>query len=66
MVSRKHVAKFSSFEESDRADRQYYESLSPQERLDLLLELVARHVESLGEAGKGFARVHRVIELPRS
>ena len=61
----KHVAKFDSFEECERADRQFYLSLSPQERVDMLLDLIARHVEALGETGKGLARVHRVVELPQ-
>jgi len=57
---------FSSFEEADEADHQYYASLSPQERLDVLLELVARHRESMGEAAERFERVYRVTELVRS
>ncbi len=61
----KNVARFSSFEESDRAERRYYLSLSPQERIEILLELVERSGESGGEAVEGFARVHRIVELPQ-
>jgi hypothetical protein len=57
---------FSSFREAEEADKAFYASLSPQERVDLVLEMVARHRESMGEAGKGFERVYRVIELSQS
>jgi hypothetical protein len=56
---------FSSFEEADRADVEYYAALSPEERLSVLLDLVSRYRESLGEAAEGFERVHRVVELAR-
>jgi hypothetical protein len=66
MVARmKHVAKFDSHDESDRANRAFYRSLSPQQRLDMLLTLIQRNVEASGEAVKGLARVCRVVELPR-
>jgi hypothetical protein len=55
-----------SHEAAGRADRAYYASLTPQERFDLLLELVRRHKESLGEADQGFERVLRVAPLARS
>jgi len=60
------VAVFDSFEDADRADVEYYATLRPEERLDILLDLIARHRESLGEAAQGFERVHRVTELARS
>ena len=54
---------FSSFREAEQADRAFYASLSPQERLDLLLDLVARQRESMGEATQRLERVYRVVEL---
>ena len=57
---------FASFEEADRADDQFYADLTPDARLDLLLELVERHRSSLGEAADRFERVHRIVELSRS
>ena len=54
---------FSSFREAEQADRAFYASLSPQERLDLLLDLVARQRESMGEAAQRLERVYRVVEL---
>jgi hypothetical protein len=60
------VRVFSSFQEAEEADKAFYASLSPQECVDLVLEMVARHRESMGEAGKRFERVYRVIELSQS
>lgn len=45
------------------ADRAYYSSLSSQERLDLLLEIIANHREVLGDAATRFERAHRIIDL---
>ena len=36
----KRVAKFRSFEEADKADREFYKRLTPEERLEILLELL--------------------------
>jgi len=63
---KRFIGVFNSHEEADRAERAYYASLTPQERLEILLELIAAHRESLGEAAQGFERVHRVIELSQS
>lgn len=60
------VAVFDSFEDADRADVEYYAALRPEERLEILFDLIARHRESLGEAAQRFERVHRVIELAQS
>jgi len=57
---------FSSFREAEEADTAFYASLSPQERLDLLLDLIARHRESIGETTERFERVYRVTELSQS
>jgi hypothetical protein len=57
--------KFGSFAESERADRRYHLGLGGQERLEILLELVAAFRESQDEAAKGLARVYRVVERPR-
>lgn len=57
------VRVFDSFDDADEADDQFYASLTPEERLDILLELVERHRSALGEAACRFEKVHRVIEL---
>jgi hypothetical protein len=52
---------FHSFAEGERADRAYYRSLTPSQRLDLLLELIQQwHAD---ETAKGFERVYRVVKL---
>jgi hypothetical protein len=55
---------FHSFAESERADRAYYRSLTPSQRLDLLLELIQQWQGD--ETAKGFERVYRVVELHES
>jgi hypothetical protein len=62
-VSVREVHTFDSFAAADDADLAYYRALTPKERLDVLLELVARFRESLDEAEQRFARVHRVVDL---
>jgi WSTF, HB1, Itc1p, MBD9 motif 1 len=57
------VRVFRSFEEAEQADDQFYADLTPEERLDLLLELVERHRSALGETASRFERVHRITEL---
>lgn len=54
---------FRSFEDAEMADDQLYADLTPEERLDILLELVERHRSALGEAASRFERVHRVVAL---
>lgn len=55
----------SSFEEADRSDVAYYRSLTPSERLDILLELV-REAQPDDEAECRLERVYRVVELAQS
>jgi hypothetical protein len=57
------VRVFSSWNEADEADAEYYASLTPTERVDILLELVAQYRSSLGPAGERFERVCRVVDL---
>ena len=55
---------FRSFEEAERVEREYYASLTPQQRVNLLQEMRAQYLESLGEAGRGFENVCRITKLP--
>ena len=57
----KVAQRFRSHSEAGESDRAYYRSLSPQERLDLLLDLVARG--QTDETEQGLARVCRVTQL---
>jgi hypothetical protein len=59
----KTVCVFDSQAAADRADREYYASLTPNQRLVILLDLIATHREALGETAERFERVHRVAEL---
>jgi hypothetical protein len=61
----REIKRFRSFDEAEAADAAYYASLSPDERVDVLLELIAAHQEAVGEATQGLARVCRVVELAR-
>jgi hypothetical protein len=53
-----------SFEECDRADKAYYRTLSPQQRLEILWELNRRWPASGDdETVERLERVYRVIKL---
>jgi hypothetical protein len=53
-----------SFEECDRADRAFYRSLTPLERLEILLELNRRWpANGDAEASQRLERVYRIIKL---
>jgi flagellar motility protein MotE (MotC chaperone) len=54
---------FRSFKDAEQADDEFYANLTPEERLDILLELVEQHRSAFGEAASRFERVHRIIEL---
>jgi hypothetical protein len=62
----RRVRVFHSFEDAERAEDEYYAALTPQQRVDLLIELIAAWTETLGGASEGLARVHRVVELSQS
>lgn len=59
----KKVTVFHSMKDADDADIAYYAALTPEERLNILLELISRYMESSGDAAQGFKRVYRVAEL---
>jgi hypothetical protein len=53
-----------SFEESDRADRAYYLSLTPHQRLEILWELNSRWPRSGDdENSEGLARIYRIVKF---
>ena len=54
---------FNSHEDADKATREYYRSLTPAQRLDILLELIARVHEADPDAQQGIAPVYRIVEL---
>ena len=57
------VAKFSSHEQAAQADREYYRSLTPQQRVDLVLELMENSRKEGDAAAERFERVYRVVKL---
>ena len=59
----RRVRRYSSFEEEEKATREYYLSLTPQERLDILLELIDQSRDANDEASQGFERVYRITQL---
>lgn len=60
----KKVARvFNSFEEAEAADRAYYRDLTPLQRLNILLQLVARHAVNEDGTPNRLERVYRVTKL---
>lgn len=58
--------KFNSLQEADRAEDEYYQNLSPNRRVEILLELIAQHGSLFDESTEGFERVFRVVPLSES
>ena len=54
-----------SFAEADEADRQAYDQMSPQERIDMLLALRRMMVKEGDESAERLERVLTVVKLPR-
>ena len=50
-------------DQADEAERRYYRSLSGQQRLDILLELISRYGDAQDEATGRLERVYRIIKL---
>lgn len=57
------VRKFASHEEQDEADRQYYQSLTPAQRLDILLDLINTHDTGLDPAETRFRLVWLIRDM---
>lgn len=58
----KTIQVFRSFEEAEEADKEYYRSLSPAERVEILLILRDQYSPYDDELTEGFERVCRIIE----
>jgi hypothetical protein len=58
----KTVKVFKSFADAERADKQYYRSLSPAQRIEMLLILRDQYRPYSNELTERFERVYRVIE----
>ena len=55
----KTIAVFGSFEEAEKADREFYRKLSGEQRLAILLELTKHATE------RRLERVYRITKFPR-
>ena len=53
------------FAKADKADAAFYRSLTPRERVDILLEMIAQEMPD-DEAERRLARVYRIVELSQS
>jgi hypothetical protein len=58
------VQKFSSHAAAEAAERAYYRSLTPAQRVEILLEMMAVQ-RGPDEAAQGLARVYRIVKRPR-
>jgi hypothetical protein len=60
---KKVIKVFHSHAAAEKSDREFYKSLSGQERLEILLTLIARNQKAApDENGTGLKRVYRVIK----
>lgn len=60
----KVVRIFHSFKESEEADKKFYLSLTPTQRMEILFELIARGKRD--GTSERFERVYRIIKLRES
>ena len=58
---KREIQVFKTFAEADEADYAWYRALSGNEKLKIMLEIMAPAYE----AAPGFERVYRVVEIPR-
>jgi len=62
---KKTIHKFASFKEADAAEIARYRAMTPPQRMDLLLDLVAQG-QPHDEAERRVKRVYRIVELAES
>lgn len=60
------LKRYTSFEAAAKADREYYASLTPEQRMQILFELIAMERGKLDDASEGMARVYRIVKLASS
>ena len=63
MVMERTVAKFPSYREASEATLAYYRSLTPQQRLDILFELIDSSRKQGDAASERLERVYRISKL---
>jgi hypothetical protein len=57
---------FPNHDAADEATRQYYRGLTPEQRLDILLELLSRARPEEDATRQRLAPVYRIVELSQS
>jgi hypothetical protein len=57
------VAKFTSHEAAEQADRDYYRSLTPQQRIEILLELIEQARPHNDASSERLERVYRIVKF---
>lgn len=57
------VRKFRTFEEAEQAEREDYRRMSPEERLEILLHLLAHPWQQSDAPSQGLQRVYRIAQL---
>ena len=62
----KVVRRFDSHADAEEADRRYYQSLTPQQRVDLLVEMVYGNRDPNDPASERLERVCRIVQLSES
>ena len=60
------VARFSSHEDAKKAEREYYRRRTPDQRLEILLELIDRHRKATGTSSDRMEKVYRIKKLSSS
>jgi len=59
------VAKFRTFREAEEANRAYYQSLSPADRLEILFQLRSMTQKESDAVPRRLAPVYRIAQLKR-
>ena len=58
---------FNSYEEADNAEIEFYNSLEPNKRVELLLDIISNYAETYYDGfTEGLQRVHRIIDREES
>ena len=59
------IRRFNSFAEADEAEADYYACLTPEQRLEILFDLIETYRDNIGETSDRLERIYRVVELER-
>lgn len=54
--------KFNSFKEAHKAEVEYWKSLEPCKKLEIIEKIRLRYMELIGEDKQGFKKVYKIIK----